>query len=156
MSEMVRRIIINFEKKLNDKKIDVDLDIPDKLDLTANHDAMFQVIYNLLDNAVKFVDDKGKISVSLCEKNGQARFNVKNTGGSLSLEDEKHVFDRFYKSDASRQDSKNGSGLGLYIVKTIINRHNGDVFVKRYENETEFGFIIPLKPNEKKSEANAD
>ncbi|MBQ7624593.1 MAG: HAMP domain-containing histidine kinase [Clostridia bacterium] len=154
ISEIVRRIIISFEKKLSDKNVEVELDIPDKLDVVANHDAMFQVIYNLIDNAVKFVDENGRISVALSEKNGRARFKVANTGSIISEEDAKRVFERFYKADTSRTDSKNGSGLGLYIVKTIVNRHDGDVAVNSTDEQTEFSFNIPVKPAEKAKSAN--
>ncbi len=148
ISEVVRRIVISFEKKLSDKNIDLELDIPDVLNVTANHDAMFQVVYNLIDNALKFVDQNGRISIKLFEKGGSVFFSIENTGSVIPEENLKHVFERFYKGDPSRTDSRNGSGLGLYIVKTIVNGHNGDVSVKSGDNTTEFSFMIPVKSNE--------
>ena len=145
ITETVRRIIISFEQKLSEKNIDLELDIPDRINITADHDAMFQAIYNLVDNALKFVDTNGKIIIYMSEKNSSLQFNIINSGGEIAKEDIKFIFDRFYKGDASRTRTGGGSGLGLYIVKTIINRHGGDVFVKSENNTTEFCFKIPLK-----------
>lgn len=144
MSEMVRRIIIGFEQKLTAKKIEVSLDTPDTLDVTADHDAIFQVVYNLIDNAVKFTNEGGSIVIYMAVKNGTLQCNVQNTGSELSRESIKYIFDRFYKEDTSRGVNRSGSGLGLYIVKTIINRHGGDVYARSEDGKTEFCFSLPM------------
>ncbi|NCB04248.1 MAG: HAMP domain-containing histidine kinase [Clostridia bacterium] len=144
MSEMVRRIIIGFEQKLNTKKIEVVLDTPDTLDVTADHDAIFQVAYNLIDNAVKFTNEGGTIVIFMAVKNGTLQCNVQNTGSEISQESLKYIFDRFYKEDTSRGVNRTGSGLGLYIVKTIVNRHGGDVFARSEDGKTEFCFSLPM------------
>ena len=69
--------------------------------------------------------------------------NVQNTGSEIAPENIKYIFDRFYKEDKSRGINKTGSGLGLYIVKTVINRHGGDIFAKSGDGKTEFCFSIP-------------
>ena len=145
ISETVRRIIIGFEQKLSEKNIDLDLDIPDRLNIYADHDAMFQVIYNLVDNALKFIDINGKLTIVVAEKNGRLNFNISNTGAEIPEENRKYIFDRFFKGEKSRTDSRSGSGLGLYIVKTIVNRHGGDVEVSSANNTTEFHFNVPVK-----------
>ena len=145
ISETVRRIIIGFEQKLSEKNIDIDIVIPDRLNIYADHDAMFQVIYNLVDNALKFIDVNGKLNIRMSEKNAQLYFNISNSGVEIPKENIKYIFDRFFKGEKSRTDSRNGSGLGLYIVKTIINRHGGDVGVNSQNNITEFYFNIPVK-----------
>ena len=142
--EMLRRIIIGFEQKLTDKKIEVVLDIPDTLNITADHDSLFQAVYNLLDNAVKFTPEGGQITAYLKEKNGRLQCNIQNTGSEIAPENIKYIFDRFYKEDKSRGINKTGSGLGLYIVKTVINRHHGDIYAKSGGGKTEFCFSIPM------------
>lgn len=141
--EMVRRIIIGFEQKLTDKQIEVVLDIPETLNVSADHDALFQAVYNLIDNAVKFTPTGGQIAIYMSEKGGKMQCNVQNTGSEIAPENIKYIFDRFYKEDKSRGINKTGSGLGLYIVKTVINRHGGDIFAKSGDGKTEFCFSIP-------------
>ena len=143
-SDMVIKIAFSFEQKINDKKIDLDLDIPDTCSVNANHDALFQVVYNLFDNALKFVNEGGEIKIYAEVKSGRLHFNILNTGSEIDPESLKHIFERFYKSDKSRGANPNGSGLGLYIVKTIIGRHDGDVSAKSSDGKTEFHFNIPV------------
>ena len=136
--------MLGFERQLSDHQIDVDLDIPDKLEITADHDAIFQVVYNLMDNAVKFTDEGGKIIVYLSSKSGRMQFNIVNTGPGIGPEAIDHIFERFYKGDRSRGKKVTSSGLGLYIVKTLVNRHGGDIYAKSGNGQTEFCFTIPV------------
>jgi len=145
ITETVRRIIISFEQKLQQKNVDLQVDMPDRINIEADHDAMFQAIYNLVDNALKFVDNNGRIQIYMEEKNGELQFNILNSGEGIEEEDLKFIFDRFYKGDHSRTRSSGGSGLGLYIVKTVINRHGGNAFAKSENGMTEFCFRVPLK-----------
>jgi len=140
---MVRRIIIGFEQQLKEKKIQLELDLPETLTLKAEHDSFFQAVYNLVDNAVKFTPPGGCITVYLEEKNGKLQFNIVNTGSEIPKEMQKHIFDRFYKGDTSRSRNSTGSGLGLYITRTVIQRHGGDIYVRSGEGRTEFCFTVP-------------
>lgn len=144
VSEMLRRIVIGFSRELEEKNIDFALDIPDTLNISADHDGIFQVVYNLFDNALKFVEQNGTITIFMSAKSGRLSFNILNSGAEIAPEDQKHIFNQFYKGDRSRTESRKGSGLGLYIVKTIINRHGGDVAVKSGGGRTEFFFTIPI------------
>ena len=144
ISELVRRIIIGFEQKLTEKRIEVELDIPEQQMIKAEHDSLFQAVYNLIDNAVKFTDVSGKITVYMAENAGKLQCNVINTGSQIPPEKLKFIFDRFYKGDTSRNRNSSGSGLGLYITKTVIKQHGGDIFVRSSDEKTEFCFSIPL------------
>ena len=144
ISELVRRIVIGFEQKLTEKKIEVELDIPEQQMIKAEHDSLFQAVYNLIDNAVKFTDVSGKITVYMAENAGKLQCNVINTGSQIPPEKLKFIFDRFYKGDTSRNRNSSGSGLGLYITKTVIKQHGGDIFVRSSDEKTEFCFSIPL------------
>lgn len=143
LSEMLRRIVIGFQQKIDEKKISVNFDIPDTCGVVADRDAMFQVIYNLVDNAVKFVDNEGQITIYMAVKGGTVQCNIINTGSEIDVERLNKIFDRFYKGDDSRFTSKTGAGLGLYIVKTIVNRHGGDIVARSGNGKTEFCFSIP-------------
>ena len=144
MSEMVIRIALSFEQKINDKKIELDLEIPDTCPVNGNHDALFQVVYNLFDNALKFVDEGGELKILMAVRSGRLQFNIRNTGSEIDPESLKHIFDRFYKSDKSRGKNPHGSGLGLYIAKTVIGRHGGDIYARSGDGKTEFYFDIPV------------
>ena len=76
-------------------------------------------------------------------KGGRLQFNIQNTGSEIDPESLKYIFERFYKSDKSRGNNPNGSGLGLYIAKTIIGKHGGDIYAKSQDGKTEFCFNIP-------------
>ena len=77
-------------------------------------------------------------------KSGRLQFNIRNTGSEIDPESLKHIFDRFYKSDKSRGRNPNGSGLGLYIAKTVVGRHGGDIYARSSDGKTEFFFNIPV------------
>jgi signal transduction histidine kinase len=144
VSEMVRRIIISFEQKLTEKRIEVELDMPESQNIKVEHDSFFQAVYNLVENAVKFTNVGGTITIYMAESAGKLQFNIINTGSQIPPEKIKFIFDRFFKGDTSRNRNNSGSGLGLYITKTIIKQHGGDIFVRSDETKTEFCFTIPL------------
>ena len=105
-----------------------------------------QVIYNLIDNAVKFTEKGGYIEVMLKADSEKAIVSIKNSGKGIAKEEVGKVFERFYKTDKSRSYDVKGAGLGLYIVKTIIDMHGGQISVQSVENEyTQFVFWLPIK-----------
>lgn len=145
-SEMTSQIILSFEQKIEQKQIEVDCDLTDRLIVMGDRDHLYRAVYNLVDNAVKFTENGGRL-VLRAEGEGQfCAFSILNTGIGISEEDLPHVFDRFYKADRSRSLDKTGAGLGLYIVKNIINLHGGEISVRSDGGETEFSFTLPLAP----------
>jgi signal transduction histidine kinase len=102
------------------------------------------VIYNLLDNAVKFCDEGGTLSLSVKTRGNKALVAVANTGATIAPEELPLVFDRFHKTDKSRSMDRDGVGLGLYIVKTIICSHGEDISVTSRDGKTEFSFTLTL------------
>ena len=149
LCEMTRRIVLSFEQLLNKKNADVDLNMPDMLVLRADRDSLFRVIYNLTDNAVKFLDDGGKLRIKIEAHKNYAEFKIGNTGQTIPKEDIPFVFDRFYKADRSRGKNSNGSGLGLFIVKSLINMHDGKISVDSSEGYTEFCIKLPTGTQQK-------
>ncbi|MBR2875830.1 MAG: ATP-binding protein, partial [Clostridia bacterium] len=103
-----------------------------------------QVIYNLIDNAVKFTNNNGEISVEAGSDSNSVYFSIKNTGKGIPPEHIKNVFDRFYKVDESRSTDVKSTGLGLYLVKSITELHGGKVTVTSKPDEfTKFTVKLP-------------
>lgn len=142
--EMARQIVISFEKKIDEKNLDVDFDCDDfNIMVKADKDSIHQILYNICDNAVKFSKQNGKYLISVKQKGKQVFVSVYNEGQGIPSEDLPFVFDRFYKSDKSRGLDKTGVGLGLYISKTIIEAHGQDIWVKSANGEyCEFVFTL--------------
>ncbi len=151
ITSLVISATLMFEKKIEEKRIEVrGLDSP-RYFVNADEGLIHQVIYNLVDNAVKFVNEDGYLEFSYTANKDSAYISVKNSGDGIRDDELLRVFDRFYKTDRSRGLDKNGVGLGLYIVRTIINLHGGDIKVKSVVNEyTEFTFSLPITPKAKK------
>ena len=145
LEECAGQVLITFEKKINDKHLNVDVDFPEHPVYTmANQDYITQVIYNLLDNAVKFCPDGGTLGLSIREGGSKAYVSVSNDGETIPPEELPLVFDRFHKLDKSRSQNRDGWGLGLYIVKTIVCSHGENISVSSKDGKTEFTFTMPL------------
>ena len=144
LNSTVCRVIFSFEQAIEAKRLDViGLDV-DKVMVSADPDLMHQVIYNLIDNAVKFVNEDGYIEVKYHSDGARTLVAIRNSGAGIGAQDLPNVFERFYKTDRSRSKDKTGVGLGLYIVRTVIRLHGGEIHVSSKEGEyTEFAFSIP-------------
>ncbi len=144
--ELLVETLLVFEKKINDKNLEVDVQIPDDgMLVCGERDAINQVIYNLLENAVKFATPGTELALSVFKQGEKAYVSIKNRGETISEEDLALIFERFHKTDRSRSMDRDGVGLGLYIVKTIIGSHGEDIAVSSREGVTEFVFSLTLK-----------
>ncbi len=142
--ELTRQTVLSFENQLEDKKLDVEFDMDD-FDMMAygDKDAINQVIYNLCHNAIKFSYEGAKYKVSLKYDEENIRFTMFNEGIGIASDDLPFVFDRFYKSDKSRGLDKTGTGLGLFISKTIIDAHSQSISARsEYGKWCEMSFTI--------------
>ena len=145
LEEAAGQVLITFEQKINAKNLDVEVDMPEHPVYTrANQDYITQVIYNLLDNAVKFSPTEGTLGLTIREGGGKAYISVSNQGETIPPEELPLVFDRFHKMDKSRSRNSDGWGLGLYIVKTIVCSHGEDISVTSRDGKTTFTFTMPL------------
>ncbi len=142
--EMARQILISFEQRIDEKKLNIEfICARDKMIVYADRDAIYQVVYNICDNAVKFTTPGGDYRIRIMEKDKKVYFSVWNQGQGIPEADLPYVFDRFYKSDKSRGLDKTGVGLGLYITKTIIDAHDEEIWVKSvYGESCEFVFTL--------------
>jgi signal transduction histidine kinase len=143
--ECAGQVLITFEQKINAKKIDVQVNMPEyPVYAYANQDYIIQVIYNLLDNAVKFCPEEGTLGLRIRMGDEKLYLSVSNSGTTIPPEELPLVFDRFHKLDKSRSQNRDGWGLGLYIVKTIIDSHGENISVSSTGGTTEFTFTLPL------------
>lgn len=146
LCELGRVTLLSFEQRLEELNAQVQFEAkPDRITVQADEDAIHRVIYNLIDNAVKFTPHEGEISLRIWVQGEKALFAIRNSGDGIPAEELPNLFDRFYKSDRSRGLDKSGLGLGLFIVKSIINAHGEEIWVTSSEGAwTEFVFSLPL------------
>ena len=145
LQELAGQVLITFEQKIDSKKLNVDVDFPGHPTYTrAGPDYITQVIYNLLDNAVKFCPEGGDLGLRIRTGTAKLYVSISNSGETIPQAELPLVFDRFHKLDKSRSQNRDGWGLGLYIVKTIVCRHGEDISVTSQNGVTTFTFTLPL------------
>ena len=150
LRELIFTTVISQEQRIEKRKLIIEgLDELQAISINADKDLIHQVIYNLVDNAIKFTNEGGKLSFKLAKENQKTVFVLTNSGAGIPQKDIKFVFERFYKVDKSRSAAKNSTGIGLYIVKTIVKAHGGTIMVSSKENEfTSFKVVLPdIKTN---------
>ncbi|WP_341280569.1 HAMP domain-containing sensor histidine kinase [Paenibacillus sp. FSL H8-0537] len=142
LDEQIRRVIVAIQPQWSARSIHFELNLKPAM-LTADHDQLNQVWTNIIGNSIKFSKDSGIIKVSIKQDSKQFTVRISDNGIGISLEDQKQIFERFFKADRSHSRKYEGSGMGLAIVKQIISLHQGDI---RVESEPGQGttFIITL------------
>ena len=146
LTEQVGQVLISLEQRITAKNLDVQVQLPEHPVYTkACQDHITQVIYNLLDNAVKFSPQEGVLGLSVQEGSNKVYVSISNEGETIPSEELPLVFDRFHKTDKSRSKNRDSWGLGLYIVKTIIGFHGENISVTSREGKTTFTFTLPLE-----------
>ena len=145
--ESMRRVLISMEKKITDRHLDVEADIPEEPILVrGDNDMITQVIYNLLENAAKFARTGTALYLGVTTAaDGKAYVTVRNLGDTIPADELPKLFERFHKSDKSRSEDKDGVGLGLYIVKTILEQHKEQIQVTSEDGVTTFRFSLSLE-----------
>ena len=148
LTDVVCSVLVASEQRIEKKHLNITgMDDCQRLDVMGDYDLMNQVLYNLLDNAIKFTDEGGYIDIRLQRVEERAYVTIRNSGEGIPASEMPRIFERFYKSDRSRGMDKNGVGLGLFIVQTVITLHGGEIAVRSVEGEyTEFSFWIPATP----------
>lgn len=145
ISELLIRVLVSLEGKINDRHLDVETDLPEgPVMVWGDPDSITQVCYNLLDNAIKFASEGTALGLRIQVKGEKAYVSVRDTGETIPPEELGQVFDRFHKADKSRSEDRDGWGLGLYIVKTILNNHRENITVTSEDGVTEFTFTLTI------------
>ena len=144
--ELLTRTLLSFEPKITERRLDMELELPEEsVFVRGDEDAIEQVVYNLLENAVKFARGGTALGVSLRLNGDKARIGVRNVGETIPADELGAIFERFHKTDRSRSLDRDGVGLGLYIVKSILNNHDEDITVTSENGVTEFSFTLALR-----------
>ncbi|MDB1688216.1 sensor histidine kinase [Enterococcus casseliflavus] len=143
--KLVESVIENFVSNIEEKKIQVKI-YGERVILSADRDKMNQVITNLLGNAIKFTQKEGIIEFSIIKRRENLFLSIKDNGIGIEKDQQFHIFDRFYMADPSRSRSLGGQGIGLAIVKSIVEAHEGSIEVESNLGiGTKFTICLPLK-----------
>lgn len=145
ISDQIIHILLTFEQRIDEKNIEIQgLENLTPTYIVADTDMIYQVIYNIFDNAVKFANEGGYIRVEMKDLNDSIEVHIKNSGIGINADELSKVFERFYKVDKSRSLDAKGAGLGLYIVKMMVEMHGGSIWAKSDdEKSAEFIFRLP-------------
>ena len=145
LDKQLRNVVLVCEPQWSGKQINIEVDLAN-VTVQADTDLMNQVWLNLLTNSIKFTPAGGSIRLKLSEQGKQAIFSITDSGIGISSEELVHIFERFYKADKSRTRTKEGSGLGLSIVKKIVEMHHGSIDVESTPGKgTTFTVLLPLQ-----------
>lgn len=145
ISSLIFNTLLSFEQLINEKSIDITgLDSMDNLRINVDEGLINQVIYNLIDNAVKFTPDSGYIDVRTEQNSSFTTVTITNSGAGIPADEIERIFERFYKVDKSRGLDTKSTGLGLYIVKSIVEMHGGTIDASSEQGKyTRFRFTLP-------------
>ncbi|MCD7769485.1 MAG: HAMP domain-containing histidine kinase [Oscillospiraceae bacterium] len=145
LTEMVVQTLLNFEERVNGKGMNVELNVPEgTLSVMGDLDSLTRVVYNLIDNAIKFAGQGTDLVISIWKEDDRAYTRVQDTGATIPQSELPLIFDRFHKADHSRSMDKDGVGLGLYMVRQILAAHDQDIFVTSENGVTAFTFTLAL------------
>lgn len=134
LDEQIRNIVLATEPQWEKKKQVMNLHLP-YTEIVAEKELLDQVWMNLINNAIKFTPEGGIITLEISQQNEKISVNIRDTGIGISKEAQAHLYERFYKADKSRTREAGGNGLGLSIVKKIIDMHNGEIKISSEENQ---------------------
>ncbi len=126
LDETIKEVINTLNDKISDKNINLSY-ISNDLSITANKQMIFELIYNLIDNAIKYNNDQGSVSITTSKLINKTKIVISDNGFGIDTDDQVRIFERFYRADKSRFKKTGGSGLGLSIVKHIVEYHNGTI-----------------------------
>jgi signal transduction histidine kinase len=144
------QVVEDSKLGLQSKNLKLDLSIPEEDHIVqGDRKRLHQAFANLMNNAIKYTTDKGRINLGIAQKDDQYIIQIQDTGIGIIPGDQPYIFDKFFRSDEIREDYQ-GSGLGLSIVKSVVERHNGRVWVSSTPGKgTEFTVVLPIKRKEK-------
>ena len=146
INDLICSSLISLEKKIDERHIDVDVDFrPEHLTTLGDKDQIKRVLINLIDNAIKFSVPNTQIMIKTSVTGGKAKVSISNVGDKIDNEDLRHIFDRFYKTDKSREQDRTGAGLGLSFVMNILRLHNQSINVKNEKAPNSDNYITTFE-----------
>jgi len=147
LPDLIRKLISEFEPFAKASNVELKFKFQkDLAKILADPSQIKQVIENLIDNAIRYIKDKGEVEISLEKKNKNLYFEIKDNGVGIPKEDQKYIFQKFFRSENILRYQTQGSGLGLFIAKAIIGRSGGKIGFKSEEGKgSTFWFTLPIK-----------
>jgi two-component system, OmpR family, sensor histidine kinase BaeS len=146
LADLLMQSLTLFQPQCAAKLITVEMQVaPGTEQIKADHDKLTQVIHNLLQNAVQYTPQGGRIRVTTERLRTHVKVTVMNTGEGIAADDLPFIFDRFYRGEKSRSRDYGGEGIGLALVKALIEAHGGEVGVNSTSEETRFWFTLPVE-----------
>ena len=130
LDDVVREVGEHMQVAAREKGVKLMVDLPERCQVSGNADRLRQLVFNLLDNAIKYTPADGTVSVSGKPSNGKALVSIIDTGIGIPADHLPHVFDRFYRVDAARSSETDGTGLGLAICRSIAETHGGSIEIE--------------------------
>jgi signal transduction histidine kinase len=132
LDEQIRKSLLSLEAEWEKKNIDFDIDMDDT-EFIGNESLLHHIWDNLISNAIKFSDDGGEIKITLKNYDDKIVFNISDKGPGISDEAKKHIYDKFYQADSSHKQA--GNGLGLALVKKIIDLEGGEISIHNNDDK---------------------
>ena len=153
---LMRRIVKSLKPLAEEKKIDFEILLPEDVYATVDADKLWEAIYNIVDNSIKYTGENGWVYVEMYRDKQEVYITVADNGIGMQEEETEKIFDRFYRVDKARARETGGTGLGLSIAQSSVELHGGRIFVESRENVGSlFRIIIPTVANlEEKKEEN--
>jgi signal transduction histidine kinase len=152
ITDAVQKVMESVETLAISKHIDLQLDTPGKLVVTGDQERLTQLIYILLDNAIKYTTPHGNVNIQVVQHGSECILKVRDTGVGIHPDEKARIFDRFYRADKSRSRQMGGHGLGLAIAKWIVETHKGKIDVEsEQEKGSTFTVRLPMSQKVKKS-----
>lgn len=143
LTPIIKKIIKQQNSHINEKNIDLKLELEPEIYVNGDKDSLFQIFSNIIENAIKYNKNNGKIEISNTTDQDDLIIQIKDSGVGISKEDLPYIFERFYRADKSRNSKNQGTGIGLAVVKELMDAHQGKVEVESGENGTIFELIFP-------------
>ncbi len=145
MNTLIEKLLENFALQIKEKNLVVSLDMEDIM-IVADEERISQVMVNLISNAVKYTQEGDKIIIHMEESNEEVKVTISDTGIGIDKEEIPYVFERFYRADKSRNRKTGGAGIGLAIVKTIVEAHGGSITIESEKGKgTSFTVRLPKR-----------
>ena len=143
LSKLLNNILLTFEAVIFENNIELESNIGEDISIKGDKESIKKVFTILLDNAIKYTNQSGKIDVDLRQEKNKIKIKVKNSGEGINKKDINKIFERFYRVDTSRARESGGYGLGLSIAKSIVENHNGKIYAESNVGK-DTTFIIEL------------
>jgi heavy metal sensor kinase len=127
---LLNAVADQFASLADDKHVTLERQISPNLFIHGDEDRLIQVVFNLLDNAVKYTPPAGKVRIVAGQNQGRMEIRIEDSGPGIPIAEQAHIFDRFYRVDHARNRSQGGFGLGLAIARQIVELHHGQIHVR--------------------------